>query len=161
MSTSKRQPARPQPAEHATFTIERTFEATPAAVFAAWSSAAAKARWFAGHDSWRQDVRELDFRVGGGERVRGTWSDGHVSDFIAHYHDIVPARRIVYSYAMHVDAKRISVSLSTVEFEPAAGGTRMRYTEQAAFLDGYDDAGAREHGTRALFDNLAAALSAG
>ena len=37
-------------------------------------------------------------------------------------------------------------------------GTRLVYTEQAVFLDGYDDAGSREHGTRGLFDQLAAYL---
>jgi hypothetical protein len=55
---------------------------------------------------------------------------------------------------MHIDEARISVSLSTVEFRPAPVGTRMIYTEQAVFLDGYDDAGSRERGTRALFDKL-------
>ena len=35
---------------------------------------------------------------------------------------------------------------------------RLVYTEQAVYLDGHDDAGAREHGTRALFDNLEASL---
>lgn len=32
---------------HATFTLERTYPATPARVFAAWADPAAKARWFA------------------------------------------------------------------------------------------------------------------
>jgi hypothetical protein len=59
---------------------------------------------------------------------------------------------------MHLDDKRISVSLATVELKPAGAGTRLIYTEQGAFLDGYDDAGSREHGTRALLDNLDAAL---
>ena len=78
----------------------------------------------------------------------------HVSDFEARYHDIVPNQRIVYSYGMHIDDARISVSLSTVEFKTADAGTRMLYTEQAVFLDGYDDAGSRERGARALFDKL-------
>jgi len=38
-------------------------------------------------------------------------------------------------------------------------GTRLVYTEQGAFLDGFDDAGGREHGTRALLDNLDKALA--
>jgi hypothetical protein len=37
---------------------------------------------------------------------------------------------------------------------------RLIYTEQGVFLDGYDDAGSRERGTRDLFDKLAAALAA-
>ncbi len=31
---------------HATFVLERTYEASPAQVFAAWATPAAKARWF-------------------------------------------------------------------------------------------------------------------
>ena len=48
---------------------------------------------------------------------------------------------------MHLDEVRISVSLATLELKPAGSGTRMVYTEQGAFLDGYDDAGQREEGT--------------
>ena len=54
---------------------------------------------------------------------------------------------------------RISVSgCATSEFKPDGKGTQLIYTEQAVFLDGHDDPGDREHGTRALFDNLEAAL---
>ena len=41
---------------------------------------------------------------------------------------------------------------------PAGAGARMLFTEQAVFLDGYDDAGGREKGTRALLDKLEATL---
>ena len=74
------------------------------------------------------------------------------------YQDIVSDERIVLTYEMHLDKTRISVSLGTTEFKPAGTGTRLVYTEQAVFLDGHDDAGSREHGTRGLFDNLAAVL---
>jgi uncharacterized protein YndB with AHSA1/START domain len=70
----------------------------------------------------------------------------------------VPDRRIVYAYAMHRDDVKISVSLATVEFVPSGAGTTQVVTEQGAFLDGYDDAGSREHGTGGLLDKLEAAL---
>ena len=147
------------PAQHASFTIERRFAQPPARVFAAWSDPEAKAKWFAGTaGKWKPLVREMDFRVGGRERLKGEWDGGTVSDFDAHYHDIVPECRIVYSYAMHLDGRRISVSLATIEFEPEGAGTRLKLTEQGAFLDGYDDAGSRERGTGSLLDNLARAL---
>ena len=142
---------------HGTFTIERTFEATPARVFAAWAEPKAKAIWFAGPaGQWKQLLRQMDFRIGGRERVKGEFASGRVSEFDASYHDIVTNRRIVYSYVMHVDEKRISVSLATIEFEPAGGGaTRLILTEQGAFLDGgFDGSAGREQGTRGLLDNL-------
>lgn len=146
--------------QHATFTIERLLRATPAQVFAAWSQPAAKALWFAGPSGkWTEQLREQDFRVGGQEQLRGVFSGGPVSTFNATYHDIVTAERIVYAYDMHLDDKRISVSLATVEFMPEGTGTRLVITEQGAFLDGYDDADAREQGTQALMDNLEALLS--
>jgi uncharacterized protein YndB with AHSA1/START domain len=143
---------------HATFVIERTYAATPARVFAAFASRAAKANWFQGPAEWGPSDHELDFKVGGRERVRGGPKGGPVHSFEARFQDIVPNQRIISSYDMHLDDKRISVSLATVELKPAGAGTRLIYTEQGAFLDGYDDAGSREHGTRALLDNLDAAL---
>jgi len=143
---------------HATFVIERTYPASPARVFAAWSSREAKARWFRGPEEWGASEHELDFRVGGRERVSGGPKGGPVHTFEARYQDIVPDARIISSYDMHLDDQRISVSLATVELNPAGAGTRLVYTEQGAFLDGYDDAGAREHGTRELLEQLGRAL---
>jgi uncharacterized protein YndB with AHSA1/START domain len=69
----------------------------------------------------------------------------------------VPDRRIVYAYAMQLDDVKISVSLATIEFVPSGAGTTLVLTEQGAFLDGYDDAGSREHGTGGLLDKLGVA----
>ena len=143
---------------HATFVIERTYAASLARVFAAWAEPEAKARWFAGPDDWNKGEHELDFRVGGRERVSGGPPGGPVHSYEARYQDIVPNERIVSTYAMHVDDKRISVSLATVEFKPAGAGTLLIYTEQAVFLDGADTSAGREEGTRTLLDKLDAAL---
>ena len=143
--------------EHGSFTIERTFELPPARVFAAWAEPKAKEKWFAGPaGQWKQQMRQMEFRIGGRERLKGEFAGGRISEFDASYHDIVTNRRIVYSYTMQVDEKRISVSLATIEFEPAgSGGTRMILTEQGAYLDGgFDGNAGREKGTRGLIDNL-------
>jgi uncharacterized protein YndB with AHSA1/START domain len=143
---------------HSTFVIERTYPASPARVFKAWADPQAKARWFVGPDEWQSSDHELDFRVGGREHVSGGPPGGPVHSFDARYQDIVPDRRIIYSYDMHMNETRISVSLATVELEAAGEGTRLIFTEQAVYLDGADTAAEREHGTRALLDNLGAAL---
>jgi hypothetical protein len=64
-----------------------------------------------------------------------------------------------YSYAMELDGTRISVSLATISLTPDAAGTRLSLTEQGVYLDGYDDAGSREHGTGLLLDQLGASLA--
>ena len=141
---------------HATFVVERTYDASPARVFAAWATPAAKARWF-GPDEETGEY-ELDFQVGGREVNRGSGPDGDVYTYDARYQDIVPDERIVYTYDMHRDETRISVSLATVELRAEGVGTRLTFTEQGAFLDGQDTPDLREQGTGSLLDALGADL---
>ena len=138
---------------HATFVVERTYDASPDRVFAAWADPAAKARWFGNPDDG-VDEFELDFRVGGRELSRGTAPNGKAYTYEARYQDIVPDDRIVYAYDMHLEEARISVSLSTVQLSPEDEGTRLTYTEQGAFLDGLETPEQREQGSGAVFDAL-------
>jgi uncharacterized protein YndB with AHSA1/START domain len=137
--------------DHATFTVKRAYDASPARVFAAWAEPEAKARWFGGG---RSEEHELDFRPGGREVSRGKGPNGQTYTYEARYQDIVPDERIVYAYDMHLDGTRISVSLGTVQLSPEGDGTELTYTEQGAYLDGHDKPEARERGTGALFDAL-------
>lgn len=139
---------------HASFTIERLYDASPAHVFRAWADPTAKTRWFAGPEDWPRGEYSLDFRVGGRETDSGGPKGGPIHHYNALYWDIVENARIVSSYEMHLDDVRISVSLATVELKPEGNATRLVYTEQGAYLDGYDDSGAREHGTNELLDAL-------
>jgi uncharacterized protein YndB with AHSA1/START domain len=143
---------------HASFVIERTYDATPARVFSAFADPAAKRRWFVGPADGGSSEHELDFRVGGRELSRGTGPDGRPYTYEARYQDIVPDRRIVFTYDMYQADTRISVSLATVELAPEGAATRLIFTEQDAFLDGRDNVADREHGSRELLDALAAEL---
>jgi uncharacterized protein YndB with AHSA1/START domain len=146
--------------QHYTFTIERMYDAPRERVFGAWADVEEKAQWFAGRQGqWKPLIREMDFRRGGRERAKGQWSDGDTSDFQATYHDIRENERIVYYYDMHVNDRRISGSLATVEFEPDGAKTRMKFTEHAVYLDGWLTPEDREAGSNMLLDNLGAYLS--
>jgi uncharacterized protein YndB with AHSA1/START domain len=140
--------------KHATFTIERTYDAEPARVFNAWSDPAAKTRWFGGGS----DDYELDFRVGGRELNRGGEPGGAVYTYEAVYRDIVEDARIVYTYEMYLDEARISVSVTSVDFAPEGEGTRLTFTEHGVFLDGLDSPALREQGTGQLLEALGADL---
>jgi uncharacterized protein YndB with AHSA1/START domain len=143
---------------HGTFTIERRFDASPKRVFTAFADPKAKARWFAGPEEWGPAQAGMDFRVGGKEFNRGGPPGGPVHHFDAVYQDIIPDERIVYTYDMHFDDVRISVSLTTIELFPDGAGTRLKFTEQGAFLDAFDNPAVREEGTRGLMDALEASL---
>jgi uncharacterized protein YndB with AHSA1/START domain len=130
-----------------------------ARVWKALNDEAAKQKWFGGTPgSWALLERYMDVRVGGRERLRGRWESGIVSTFDAIYHDVIPNERLVYTYEMHLGDEKISVSLATMELRADSGKTTLMVTEQGAFLDGYDDAGSREHGTGHLLDGLGASL---
>jgi hypothetical protein len=59
---------------------------------------------------------------------------------------------------MYIDDVRISVSVATIEFKERQAGSLLVITEQGVFLDAFDDARGREHGTRVLIDQLERAL---
>jgi uncharacterized protein YndB with AHSA1/START domain len=139
---------------HATFTIERTFDAEPARVFTAWADPQAKAQWFAPPGEASKGAHSLEFAVDGRERLTVAAPDGDVYTFDARYRDIVADVRIVYAYEMYREQARMSVSLATVEFEAVAQGTMLTFTEQGVFLDGHDTPAEREHGTKLLLEAL-------
>ena len=109
---------------HGAFRVERTYEATADQVYKAISDEAAKSRWFFGPAGWRLIERVMDFRVGGRERVKGGFEGGVTTTFDAIYHDIVPRERVIYTYKMHIDDRKISVSLATLQSARRATAAR-------------------------------------
>lgn len=145
---------------HSTFVVERTYPASAARVYAAFSDPAWKRRWFAEGEGWQIDEYAVDFRVGGREGGRFRLQGGPPVRNDTIYHDIVPERRIVFDYVMTVGERRISTSLASVELFPAGKGTRLVYTEQGQFFDGAEQPRQRELGCAELFDKLGAELAA-
>ena len=150
---------------HDTFSIERTYPATPSRVFAAFASEEAKTAWGdTGDIETPADAKpsQFDFRVGGRERFT-VEAQGSVYRYDALYYDIVPDQRIVYSYEMYADGARISVSVATIEFAKSGDGTALTWTEQGAYLDGVDGPQApalRKEGTTEMLDGLTRYLTA-
>jgi uncharacterized protein YndB with AHSA1/START domain len=146
---------------HGTFVLERTYRHAPRTVFDAWAVREKKHKWFPEAPDFLASIGayELDFRVGGREHLDGLFPSGSRFEYDSIYDDIVDDRRIVATYDVRINEKRISVSLLTVEFEPTEdGGTHLVMTEQGAFLDGMDTNDERIKGADESLDGLDAYL---
>jgi uncharacterized protein YndB with AHSA1/START domain len=153
---------------HSTFTLERSFPATPERVFSAFSDPAKKIRWYA--DGRSMEVLEftMDFRVGGHDCTRyQTAKDsplqGVVLRYDTHYLEIQPGRRIVIGYTAGRETAGVnqpfSASLATFELMPSDAGTDLLFTEQAAFFENADGPEWRKQGWTSLLNKLSEALS--
>ena len=146
------------PVVHRTLSVERTYPAPPARVFAAFADPGTKRRWFAEGEGWEVDEFTLDFRVGGFERTRFRSVGGAPGRNDALFLDIVAGERIVFAYALTAGEVRTSAALTTVELAADGGGTRLLLTEQVAFLDGADGTASRQSGWGHLLDRLGDAI---
>jgi uncharacterized protein YndB with AHSA1/START domain len=139
---------------HDRMLIERTYDASPERVFAAWTTAEAKRVWMLGQEEeFAAGEYELDFREGGREWIRGE-GGGDVYTYEARYEDIVTNERIVYSYYMLRGDVRMSVSVTSVEFQHQDGKTKLVLTEHGMYLDGQDEPHLRFEGVSHQLDAL-------
>lgn len=144
--------------EHAMFTIERVYQATPERVYRAWTDPTIKMQWYGPTD--QREALSLDYRVGGREQFTGKAPNGSSFSYEAIFHEIVPNHRIVYSYTMDMEGKRISASLVTLEISGSGkDSAQLALTEQAVHLDGADTPADREQGTSVMLEALATALT--
>ncbi len=149
---------------HSTMTLERSYAASPERVFAAFADPAEKRRWFA--ESEHHDILafELDFRLGGAERLQYRFKGnapikGMVLTAEGRHLDIVPNRRIVIAQSMSIGDAPFSAVLATFEIEPSGQGAKLLLTHQGAYFNGADGPERREQGWRALLDRLNMAVS--
>ena len=148
---------------HSTFVIERTYSQPPDRVFAAFAQPARKRRWYAEGDHEIQEF-EMEFRVGGSERFRYRFKEGHPlagSEIVneSSYQDIVPEQRIVITAKMSLNKKPIEITVVTLEFLSSKAGTDLVLTNQGAFIDWPGGAAMIEQGWRSLLDRLGKELA--
>lgn len=149
---------------HSTFVIERSYPKPPARVFSAFADPAKKRRWFAESEGHALDEFEVDFRIGGSERLRyrlheGTPFPGVSITHHGRYQDIVPDQRILTASTMDFGEKRVTATLLTTEFLPSAEGTDLVITHQGAYIEWPDGPRIIEAGWGKLLDALAAELA--
>lgn len=144
---------------HGVFTVERTYDAAPPRVFAAWADPKLKGKWYG--DPNKESVADVfEFRVGGQELRTGEIAPGQTYSLDTRYYDIVENQRIVYAYEVIINGARTSVSVAAVEFKAQGSGTQLIVTEQGTFLDGIENPEERRGGAAFVLDRLGELLAA-
>lgn len=144
----------PSALTHATFCVERVYDASPARVFHAFTDRDARMRWFFRVHDWTLHAHSGG-EPGVGKAESSRFSPPGAEVIITNdslYLDVVPNERVIYAYAMTLAGAPLSSSLSTVEFQPEGKGTRLVFTEQGVYLDGNVDG--RIEGSEGLMARL-------
>jgi uncharacterized protein YndB with AHSA1/START domain len=159
-----------QPAIHGSVTVVRDLAASPDVVYAAYGVAAVRRRWFRMPGDPARGFHELDFRVGGHEAAAGVFAPtGEREETLGYrstFWDLAAGSRIAFSYSFTLDGITRWASLVTVELSPlpSGDGTRLRHTEQYAYLtyagDGAQDVAHLRGSLNLQLNGLAAALGA-
>jgi uncharacterized protein YndB with AHSA1/START domain len=140
---------------HDTCVARRTYDASPAEVFAAWSDAAALEKWYVpGDGSWSSKVLKHEFRRGGAKLLEFGPARGPTYTEDCRYEDIVPERRICFAMTILRDAVPITTSMVTVELVARGKRTETVVTDQIAILDDGDTAEGRTRGWGETLDKL-------
>ncbi len=139
---------------HATIVMERTYDAAPSRVFAAWSNLEARKRWSAPAESIRIEYEAADFREGGRDVSRCIEAGN--ADFVATviYLDIRKDQRIVFAEDVVHGERRVSAALISVEFGAKGAATHLALTMQIVSFDGSGMETGYQFGWSAALDNL-------
>lgn len=139
---------------HTTIVFERSYDASPARVFAAFEDPAARAQWAVPAEPVVLVYDQADFRVGGIDVSR--CGPKHDLMFVAEtrYLDIVPDQRIVSVETVSKHGTRLSVSLVTADIQAEGSGTRLVLTDQVVALNDPDILKGHEQGYSGALDNL-------
>lgn len=149
---------------HDTFTVSRTLDVPPRLVFAAFADNVIRRRWFKLPGSGAE--YQHDFRVGGGETARSTFTVNDSTperlEYRSRYIDIVEPWRIVFVYESSVDSVLRWTSLATILIFEDTRSSVLDWTEQVAFLtrtgDGSADLPHLRGATSLRLNGLAGAL---
>lgn len=142
--------------EAGTVRVERTFDASPEAVFDAWTNPEVLRRWWRAAPNHEVAVADVDLRVGGGYRLAMRNVDSG-EDLVVHgtYREVTRPQRLVYSWAWEgtgpYAGHESEVAVTFAEREP---GRTTVVIEHAGLLDATSAANHRS-GWEGVLESLA------
>ena len=110
------------------FQVRRVYKAPVAAVYAAWTDPEQVKHWMGPSDDFGESEVTMDVRVGGRYRIVMHAPDGEVHRVGGVFREVVPNKKLVYSWAWESTPER--ESLVTLEFKPSGEGTELVLAHQ-------------------------------
>lgn len=112
-------------------TLVRRFKAAPEKVWRALTQPEALKQWMAPSDEFKVPHAEVDLKVGGRYNIVMQSPDGESHDVRGAYREIVPDRKLVYTWAWKSTPER--ESLVTIELRAVDGGTELTLRHEQFF----------------------------
>jgi len=137
--------------------IERTFAASAADVFDAWTSPEVMRRWFHCAPGWDTPAAEVDLRVGGRVRVVMRRPDGSEVEARGEYTLIDRPHRLVMTWTFDDDPS--NEQLIELSFSESGGSTTVLMVNSGISTDGRRQG--QDWGWRGCLDELERALAGG
>lgn len=111
--------------------LTRRYPVAPARVWRAWTDPQALSAWFGPGEPGSVTLAELDVRPGGSYRIRFHTPDGEEHEVSGSYEEVVPERRLVFSWAWRSTPER--VSRVTIVLRPDGPGTELGFLHERFF----------------------------
>jgi len=128
--------------ERPSLTLRRHYPVAPEKVWRAWTDPQALKAWFGPEEIVSVPLAEVDLRVGGRFRVAMLAADGETHDVSGVYQELVPNRKLVFSWAWRSTPER--ESRVTVRIEPDGNGCELVLMHEQFFDEVARDG--HEHG---------------
>ena len=138
-----------------TVELERTLDAPVDAVFAALTDPVQVVRWLGPSDDYTGVVHAWDLRVGGHLRVSLTRKDGTVHTVVGSFREIVPGRKLAYTWSW--EGGETLDSVVTFLLSDVGGKTALALTHEG--LPNEEARRGHEEGWRGSLERLARALA--
>ncbi|MBT2301168.1 SRPBCC domain-containing protein [Variovorax paradoxus] len=140
--------------ERPSLTLRRHYEVDSEKVWRAWTDPQALKLWFGPAEIVSVPVSEIDLRVGGRFRVVMLEANGERHEVGGVYREIVPNRKLVFSWAWHSTPER--ESRVTVLIEPVGRGCELELRHEQFFDEAAREG--HEHGWTGSLVKLEALL---